>query len=97
MPFIVIAALLVIAVIVAPQFWVKRVMREHSDDRPDLPGTGGELAHHLLREFEVTGVRVQKSTLPPHYDPRTRTINLDAETYDGRSISAVAVTSSLMR
>ena len=74
-----------------PGWWVKRTMKEFDTHRADLPGTGGELAQHLLRHFELDGVRLERGKLPPHYDPRTRTIHLDTKTYDGRSITAVAV------
>ena len=74
-----------------PQWWVRRVLTRHRDTRPDLPGTGGELAHHLLREFEMTGVRVERTQAGSHYDPASRTIRLDPHTHDGRSIAAVAV------
>ena len=44
-------AALVLAMILLPQMWVKRVMRRHGAERPDFPGTGGELASHLLQHF----------------------------------------------
>ena len=42
--------LLVLAVVFGPSLWAKAVLAHHADDRPDYPGTGGELARHLLDE-----------------------------------------------
>ena len=38
----------VFALAVLPQMWVRRVIAEHSHDRADIAGTGGEFARHLL-------------------------------------------------
>src|SRR6267142_1521801 len=42
--------LILLAVVFGPQVWVHHVLRRHGADRPDLPGTGGELARLLLDE-----------------------------------------------
>ena len=44
----VLLAVLFLALMFGPQMWVRYVIAEHADDRPDFPGTGGELARHLL-------------------------------------------------
>ena len=41
------------AVFIGPQLWVKRVFAQHRAPREDLPGTGGELARHLLDRFHL--------------------------------------------
>ena len=87
---IVIAAI-VIAAVLAPQFWVKRVLKQHGQERPDLPGTGGELARHLLDRFGIHGVGVEATDQGDHYDPGARMVRLSHEHHDGRSLSAVAV------
>ena len=51
MPWILLS-LLVLAVVFGPIVWAKAVLAWHGDDRPDLPGTGGELAAHLVERFE---------------------------------------------
>ena len=43
MPWILLT-LLVLAVVFGPMVWAKAVLAWHGDDRPDYPGTGGELA-----------------------------------------------------
>lgn len=82
---------LLLAAIFGPQVWVGHVMRRYGAERPDFPGTGGELAEHLIARHGLDGVRVETTGEGDHYDPRTRTVRLSRETRDGRSLTAVAV------
>ena len=92
MPIILtIAALLLVALLFAPQWWVRRVLARHGADRPDLPGTGGELARHLLDEAGLQAVKVELTGDGDHYDPEDRAVRLLPQHHDGRSIAAVAV------
>ncbi|MBM3642858.1 MAG: zinc metallopeptidase [Alphaproteobacteria bacterium] len=84
--------LLLLALVYAPNLWVKRVMRRHAADRPDLPGTGGELARHLLDEAGLQTVGVEQCEEGgDHYSPLERVVRLSPSNHDGRSITAVAV------
>ena len=74
-----------------PSMWVRHVMAKNAGDRPDLPGTGGELARHLLDEAGLKEVGVNVTPTGDHYDPETRTVNLTRQNFEGRSITAVAV------
>lgn len=85
------AGLLLLALVFGPQVWVRRVLRQHGVERPDLPGTGAELARHLLDEADLQAVTVEKTDKGDHYDPEARVVRLLPEHYDGRSIAAVAV------
>lgn len=85
------AAAVVLAIAVLPQFWVRRTLARHARDRPDLPGTGGELARHLLDRFGLTDVKVDTTQAGDHYNPQTRTVHLTDPHLAGRSLSAVAV------
>ncbi len=92
MPLIVsIAILLLIAAVFGPQWWVRHVLAQHGTDRPDLPGTGGELARHLLDEAGLADVSVEQTDAGDHYDPEDRVVRLLPQHFDGRSIAAVAV------
>ena len=92
MPILIaLGSLLLLALIFGPQFWVKRVLRQHGADRPDLPGTGAELARHLLDEADLQSVTVEKTDLGDHYDPETHAVRLLPQHHDGRSVAAVAV------
>ena len=85
------AILAVLAVVFLPQVWVRHVLARHGGDRPDLPGTGGELAEHLVRAFGLDGVTVEETGKGDHYDPETRTVRLSEDHFRGRSVTAVAV------
>ncbi|KFC74112.1 putative neutral zinc metallopeptidase [Bosea sp. LC85] len=84
-------AVLLIALIFGPQAWVRSQMRKHAAARPDLPGTGGELARHLLDRFSLGAVAVETTASGDHYDPDARAVRLSPDNHDGRSITAVAV------
>jgi Zn-dependent membrane protease YugP len=51
---------LFLALIFGPQLWVTATMRRHGADRPEYPGTGGELARHLLDEAGLEHVKVER-------------------------------------
>ncbi|PCH80219.1 MAG: peptidase [Hyphomicrobiales bacterium] len=74
-----------------PTLWVKRVMARHAKDRPDLPGTGGELARHLLDEYGLKKIKVVATDGGDCYDPESRTVRLSQKNYEGKSVTAVAV------
>jgi Zn-dependent membrane protease YugP len=82
---------LLLAIIFGPQFWVKHVIQKHSKKRDDFPGTGGELAQHLLGELNIDKVKVEVTKLGDHYDPRDHMVRLLPDNHDGRSVSAVAI------
>ncbi len=83
--------LLISAVVLGPQIWVKSVMRRHASIRDDLPGTGGQLARHLLQRFEITGVQVEQTEIGDHYDPGEKVVRLSAANYNGKSLTAITV------
>lgn len=77
--------------VVAPQLLVRRTISKHGRDRPDLPGTGGELAQHLIDHFNLDGVTVEVTDKGDHYDPDAKAVRLLPQHHDGRSLSAAAV------
>lgn len=87
----IIGFLALLAAIYGPQYWVGHTMRRHSEHRPDFPGTGGEMAQHLVERFELDGVRVEATEAGDHYDPEARVVRLSQANYDGASLTAVAV------
>lgn len=92
MPFLAaLGAILVVALVFGPTWWIKHVLKKHGVDRPDLPGTGGEFARHLLDEAGLSDVKVEMTDKGDHYDPGARTVRLLPQHHDGRSVAAVAV------
>lgn len=91
MPLLIIGSLLAILVY-APSFWVRRVMAKHSKEIAGLPGTGGELALHLIERFELTGIKVKETAAnTDHCDPSGPTVRLSPLNLNGKSLAAIAV------
>jgi len=82
---------LIILFILTPQWWVKWVIKRHQKPVADLPGTGGELALHLLQQLKIDDVEVTVSDSGDHYDPSANKIGLSEANYSGKSLAAVAI------
>ncbi len=82
--------LVVIALIFGPQWWVRRVLAQYSKPQPHFPGTGGELARHLLNQCGLQNVGVESTTAGDHYDPVARCVRLQPENINGKSLTAIA-------
>jgi uncharacterized protein len=92
MPLLILGGLALLALIFLPSWWVRSTMARHAGDRPDLPGTGGELARHLLDQAGLGDVPVEETSPgTDHYDPISRTVRLSPDNLHGRSVTAVAV------
>lgn len=84
--------LLLIIIIFLPQFWVKRVIKQYSQNIEELPGTGGELAKHLIKRFELKDVSVEQTENGnDHYDPESKTIRLSEMNHEGKSFTAITI------
>jgi Zn-dependent membrane protease YugP len=83
--------LVVFAVAVLPQMWVRRVINAHAVERLDFPGTGGEFARHILDEMGLDHVRVEETDAGDHYDPEVKAVRLLPKHFGGRSLAAVVI------
>ena len=88
-PLLVVGLIVVLAFL--PQMWVSGVLSRHQVERTDIPGTGSELARHLLDEMKLAHVKVEETSIGDHYDPRDQTVRLSKLHFAGRSLSAVVV------
>lgn len=87
-------ALLLIIVgifIFGPQLWTRRVFAQYSVPRPDYPGTGAELARHLLDRFDIKHIKVEMTEMGDHYDPEAKAVRLTPDKFSGKSLTAVTV------
>jgi hypothetical protein len=92
MPILIaLGATLLLLLVFGPQLWVSWALRRHGAERQDIPGTGGELARHLLDRAGLDGVAVELTEAGDHYDPETRVVRLGGAHYNGRSVAAVAI------
>ena len=92
MPLLVLTGVvLTLLIVFGPSLWAKRTLARHSKERHDFPGTGGELARHLLDEAGLETVKVEAVPRGDHYDPEQKAVRLSHDNYNGRSLTAVAV------
>jgi Zn-dependent membrane protease YugP len=83
---------LLLVLILGPQWWARYTFRRYAGVLERIPGTGGELARHLLDRFELPDVGVEKTEQGgDHYDPEHRVVRLGPDNYDNNSLTAVAV------
>jgi Zn-dependent membrane protease YugP len=86
-----IGVLIVISLIFGPHFWVKFVMNRYSSEKPEISGTGGELAKHLISRFSLKDVEVEITELGDHYDPIEKKVRLVRQHYESKSLTAIAI------
>ena len=86
-----VGVLIVLALIFGPSLWVKMVMSKYSSERPTMPGTGGDLAKHLIERFSLKDVKVEVTELGDHYDPIEKKVRLLREHYESKSLTAIAI------
>ena len=89
--FFAVGALIILAVVFGPSLWVKLVMRRYSSEKPEIPGTGGELAEHLIERFSLKDVKVEVTELGDHYDPIEKKVRLSRDHYESKSLTAISI------
>ncbi|MCC5795352.1 MAG: zinc metallopeptidase [Chromatiales bacterium] len=83
--------LLLVGLVFLPGWWVQRVMQRYSEPRNRYPGSGGELARHLLDRLGLHDVSVEATDAGDHYDPSARVVRLTPDKLGGRSLTAITV------
>ena len=86
-----VGAFIVLALIFGPSFWVKIIMSKYSLEKPEMPGTGGELAKHLIKRFSIKDVTVEITDAGDHYDPIEKKVRLSQAHYESKSLTAIAI------
>lgn len=76
---------------IGPSLWVRMVLKRHSQERHDFPGTGGEFARHILDLANLQSVPVEITDDGDHYDPEKKAVRLSDNFYNGKSLTAVVV------
>jgi uncharacterized protein len=88
----ILGGLAVLALVFGPQFWIRQTMAQYAGERSDFPGTGGELARHLLDAADLQGVKIETtSPMGDHYSPDEKVVRLSEANFNGKSITAIAV------
>ena len=83
--------IIILTIVFAPQWWAQRIFTKYSEEQPNMPGTGGELAEHLVKTLKLEGVSIEQTEQGDHYDPRDKTVRLSNSNYNGKSLTAIAV------
>lgn len=52
--------LVILFIMVTQNMWLKRSLKKHTATRPEMPDTGAELAEHLIKSFNLEGVKIGK-------------------------------------
>ncbi|MGE0240430.1 MAG: zinc metallopeptidase [Parvibaculaceae bacterium] len=91
MIFIALGIAALLGLIFGPQIWIRRTMARHAGERADFPGTGGELARHLLDEAGLPAVKVEAIDGGDHYSPIDKAVRLNKSNFTGRSVTAIAI------
>jgi Zn-dependent membrane protease YugP len=87
----ILAILALVALIVGPSMWVKRVIARNAHPRADFPGTGGEFARHVLDGMGLKSVKVEETPNGDHYDPEAKAVRLLPQHFGGKSLAAVVI------
>ncbi len=82
---------LILAAVFGPNLWAKHVLRKHNARREHYPGTGGDLAKHLLEISGLSHVKVETVDRGDHYNPEEKTVGLTPAVYEEKSLTAVVV------
>lgn len=92
MPFLVGIGLLLLILLFGVQGWTRKTLKEHSIDRADLPGVGGEFAQQLLSQLDLSHVTVESvPEWQDHYDSGSKSVRLSDGNLTGRSLTALVV------
>jgi len=83
---------LFLLIIFGPQLWVRYVLKRYHRPIDEMPGTGGELARHLLDRFELSHVKLETCDEgQDHYDPKDNCVRLSPSYFYGKSLTSIAV------
>ena len=87
-----IAISLVLILIYGPQYWVQWVLNRYNRvEEENFPGSGGELARHILDRYDLQEIKVEVTELGDHYDPMTGSVRLTRDKFEGKTLTAITV------
>ncbi|MGD2130106.1 MAG: zinc metallopeptidase [Lysobacterales bacterium] len=82
---------ILLALVIGPGLWVRRVMQKYAAPADRYGHTGAETARKLLDTLGLKDVGVEIADGGDHYDPQDRVVRLSADNHRGRSLTAVTV------
>lgn len=87
-PLIIIFVLLFI-ITTLPNMWTKAILNKHRKPHPDIPGTGLQFAEHLVKKYELNGVKVEETDQGDHYDPIDKVVRISSANAHSNSLTAI--------
>ena len=80
-----IATILLISLIFGPQIWARHVFKKYAVEIDAFPGTGGELAEHLVKRLELGDVHIEEGEQNEnYYDPENKLVKLSPDNFNGK-------------
>lgn len=88
----VIGSIILLTIIVGPGLWAQHVLSRYSKEQPKFTYTGEQFAQRLINQFQLKGVKVEKTKAgTDHYDPISKCVRLGDNYYDQPSLTAITV------
>ena len=83
---------LLLILILGPHLWTKYVFKRYDTLLDELPGTGGELARHLITRLKLIGYNVEAlESGGDHYNPENKTVCLSPGVFERKSLTSVVI------
>jgi len=83
---------LLLILILGPNLWTRYVFKHYDTTLDELPGTGGELAQHLVSRLKLDGCKVEAlESGGDHYDPESKAVCLSPDVYERKSLTSVVI------
>jgi hypothetical protein len=92
MALIIIGLVILAAISFVPQWWTQAILRKHSAPHPDIPGSAQAFGEHLIRKYQLDGVRIEQTEQGDHYDPIDKVVRLSTQNYHSNSLTAIVTT-----
>lgn len=83
--------MIILGAVFGPNMWARHVLRKYDGRRDSYPGTGADLARHLLEMSGLRHVRVEMTDRGDHYHPEEKIVGLSPAVYEQKSLTAVVV------
>ena len=83
---------LIAALVFTPQLWIRYTLKRYSAQIEEFPGTGGQLAKHLLKRFAMDDIQLEHTEKDEnYYDPTQKLVRLSEQNYYGKSLTAITI------
>lgn len=87
----VILIVVIVALVVGPSLWVRRVMQRYSRPETRYDLTGAETARRMLDTLGLDAVQVEATEGGDHYDPVAKVVRLSEKNFESRSLTATTI------